>query len=63
MNKQTIFLIKLNAKQQAFQMMIESCKEDVKKYPHKADFFKSEIERFKAKLDVTNEIIKDYLND
>ena len=63
MNAQTIFYLKLDAKKKACEIMIESCKSDAKNYPHKADFFVSEIVRFETKLTTINEIIKDYLND
>jgi len=61
MNKQSVFYLKLIAKKNAYKVMIEDCQKDADKNDHKKEFWLSEVDRFKAKLVTTEEIINDYL--
>lgn len=65
MNKQTKFQIKLIAKKNALESMIEDAVDHIndKRYPSTKDFFVTQKVRYEAQLDLVNEIINDYLNN
>lgn len=65
MNKQTKFYITLIAKKNALESMIEDSIIHInnKKYPSTKDFYLEQKTRYEAKLELVNEIIKDYLNN
>jgi len=65
MNKQTKFHITLIAKKNALEVMIADSIIHIndKKYPSTKDFFLEQKVRYEAKLELVNEIIKDYLNN
>ena len=65
MNKQTLFHIKLIAKKQALESIIEDTFNHIfdERYPSSKDFWLKEIIRYEAKLETVNQIIEEYLNN
>ena len=65
MNSQTRFQITLIAKKNALESIIEDTVNHIndKGYPSSKDFFLNQKVKYEAKLELVNEIIKDYLNN
>ena len=65
MNKQTEFQIKLIAKKQALESIIEDTLNHINddRYPATKDFFVNSLIRYEAKLETVNQIIEEYLNN
>jgi len=65
MNKQTRFQIKLIAKKNALESIIEDTVNHIndERYPSTKDLFVTQKVRYEAQLDLVNEIINDYLNN
>ena len=65
MNKQTLFHIKLIAKKQALESIIEDTLSHIndEKFPSTKDFFLNSLVRYEAKLETVNQIIEEYLNN
>ena len=65
MNKQTKFQIKLIAKKNALESMIEDAVDHIndKRYPSTKEFFVTQKIRYEAQLDIVNQIINEYLNN
>lgn len=65
MNKQTTFYVKLMAKRNAFKELIKDAVRHANdpKHPATKDFFLEEEIKYKAKLDLVEEIIEEYLRD
>jgi len=65
MNKQTLFHVKLIAKKQALESIIEDTINHIndERYPSSKDFFVNSLVRYEAKLETVNEIIEEYLNN
>tara|TARA_R110001592_G_scaffold44370_1_gene142838 strand:- start:581 stop:778 length:198 start_codon:yes stop_codon:yes gene_type:complete len=65
MNKQTKFQIKLIAKKNALESIIEDTLNHIndKRYPSTRDFFITQKVRYEAKLETVNQIIEDYLSN
>ena len=61
MNTQSVFYLKLIAKKNAYEIMIEDCQNHADNNDHKREFWLSEVDRFKAKLATVNEVINDYM--
>ena len=65
MNKQTLFHIKLIAKKQALESIIQDTLNHINdvRYPSTKNFWLKEEISYRAKLDLINEIIEEYLNN
>tara|TARA_R110002049_G_scaffold228109_1_gene400310 strand:- start:1035 stop:1232 length:198 start_codon:yes stop_codon:yes gene_type:complete len=65
MNKQTKFQIKLIAKKNALESMIEDAVSHINddRYPSTKEFFVTQKIKYEAQLDIVNQIINDYLNN
>ena len=65
MNKQTLFHIKLIAKKQALESIIQDTLNLINdvRYTSTKNFWLSQEIIYRAKLDVINEIIEEYLNN
>ena len=65
MNNQTKFQIKLIAKKNALESMIEDAVNHIndKRYPSTKEFFVTQKIRYEAQLDLIEGIINDYLNN
>ena len=65
MNKQTKFHVKLIAKKNALESIIEDTLNHIndKRYPSTKDFFINSLVRYEAKLETVNQIIEEYLNN
>ena len=65
MNKQTLFHVKLIAKKQALESIIEDTLNHIndERYPVTKNFWLKEEISYRAKLDLINEIIEEYLNN
>ena len=65
MNKQTEFHVKLIAKKQALESIIEDTLNHIndERYPATKAFFVTSLVRYEAKLETVNQIIEEYLNN
>ena len=64
MNKQTLFHVKLIAKKQALESIIEDTINHIndERHPATKAFFVNSLVRYEAKLETVNQIIEEYLN-